>query len=95
MSNKTLRIKKICIGNELPAVLIAGPCQIENLDHSRKIADALSNLSRKLNFDFIFKGSFDKANRTSINSKRGVGIEEGLAILSKIKSEFDLSIGFC
>ena len=92
MSNKTLEIKDIRISNDLPIVLIAGPCQIESLNHSLKIAEILCNLGQKLNFKLIFKGSFDKANRTSINSKRGVGIEEGLTILDKIKSEFNCPV---
>ena len=92
MLNKTLKIKNICMSNDLPIVLIAGPCQIESLNHSRKIAETLSELGQKLNFELIFKGSFDKANRTSIKSKRGVGIEEGLTILDKIKSEFNCPV---
>ena len=92
MSNKTLKIKNIHLSNDLPIVLIAGPCQIESLDHSRRIAEALCKLELKQNFKFIFKGSFDKANRTSINAKRGVGLEEGLTILNKIKSEFNCPV---
>ncbi len=92
MLNKTLKIRNIYLNNELPIVLIAGPCQIESLNHSRKIAEILCKLGQKLNFKIIFKGSFDKANRTSIKSKRGVGIEEGLTILDKIKSEFNCPV---
>lgn len=88
MLNKTVKIKNIHISNKLPVILIAGPCQIESLDHSRKIAEKLCKISQKLDLKFIFKGSFDKANRTSIKSKRGVGIEEGLTVLDKVKSEF-------
>ncbi len=88
MLNKTIKINDICISNDLPIVLIAGPCQLENLDHSRRIAATLCELSQKLGMKFIFKGSFDKANRTSLKSQRGVGLEDGLAILDKIKSEF-------
>ena len=88
MSVKTLKIKNIRISNKLPIVLISGPCQIESLNHSRKIAETLCMLCEKLDLNFIFKASYDKANRTSINSKRGVGIEEGLTVLDKIKSEF-------
>ena len=72
----------------MPIVLIAGPCQLESLNHSRKIVEALCGISQKLDVKLIFKGSFDKANRTSLKSQRGVGIEEGLTILDKIKSEF-------
>ena len=88
MSNKILKIKNISVSNDLPIVLIAGPCQLESLNHSRKIVEALCGISQKLDVKLIFKGSFDKANRTSLKSQRGVGIEEGLTILDKIKSEF-------
>ncbi len=88
MSNKILKIKNISVSNDLPIVLIAGPCQLESLNHSRKIVEVLCGISQKLNIKLIFKGSFDKANRTSLKSQRGVGIEEGLTILDKIKSEF-------
>ena len=54
MSNKTLKIKNICMSNDLPIVLIAGPCQIESLNHSRKIAEILCKLGQKLNFELIF-----------------------------------------
>ena len=92
MSNKILKINDISISNDLPFVLIAGPCQLESLDHSRKIAETLCKLSQKLHISLIFKGSFDKANRTSLKSQRGLGLEEGLTILDKIKSEFNCPV---
>ncbi len=92
MSNKIVKIRNISISNQLPIVLIAGPCQLESLNHSRKIAETLCSLSQKLNFKLIFKGSFDKANRTSIKSQRGLGLDNGLTILDKIKSEFNCPV---
>lgn len=84
----TVKIHNIEIANNLPFVLIAGPCQIESLDHALFMAKNLSDITRKLNIPFIYKSSFDKANRTSANSSRGVGLEKGLEILSKVKNEF-------
>ena len=75
-----------------PLFFILGPCVIESEKHSLKAAEFLKNLSEKLKFKFIFKSSFDKANRTALNNFRGVGVEEGLKILSKIKLEFDLPV---
>ena len=86
MLDNVIRVKNIDIGNHLPLVLIAGPCQIESLDHSYKIADNLTKVCQKLNLPLIFKGSFDKANRTSINTSRGVGIDESLNILQRVSA---------
>ena len=71
---------------------ILGPCVIENETHSLKVAEHLKKLSEKLNFTFIFKSSFDKANRTSLENFRGIGKEEGLRILEKVRSTFDIPI---
>ena len=92
MSNKTLKVNNIQISNDLPFVLIAGPCQLESLDHSREVAEVLTKICQKLDVPLIFKGSFDKANRTSIKTQRGLGIDKGLIILDKIKSEFNCPV---
>ena len=86
------RYKKIDIGgftisNDKPFVLIAGPCQIESEDHSIFIAEKLAAICSKLNIPFIFKASYDKANRTSVSGQRGVGLEKGIEILAKIKTD--------
>lgn len=73
-------------------ILIAGPCVIENEKNIFEIAEELKRISIKFNFDFYFKASFDKANRTSISSYRGPGIEEGIRILQKVKEIFGLKI---
>lgn len=72
--------------------LICGPCSLESLSLSQAVAEATQKICDDLGFGFIFKGSFDKANRTSINSTRGPGIDEGLEILSKIKSQFNVPV---
>ena len=68
--------------------LISGPCQLETLDHARMLAGHLSEVCAKLGVGYVFKASFDKANRSSLGGARGVGIDEGLTILSKIRDEF-------
>lgn len=72
--------------------LIAGPCVVENETHAMKMAEAISAITRQLKIPYIFKASFDKANRTSANSYRGPGIDEGLRVLAKIKSEMALPV---
>jgi 2-dehydro-3-deoxyphosphooctonate aldolase (KDO 8-P synthase) len=89
---KIVELESIKIGNNLPFVLIAGPCQIEALDHALFIAEKLVKLTSKLNIPFIYKSSFDKANRTSVQGIRGVGIDQGLDILSKVKAAFNCPI---
>lgn len=78
----------VTIGGGAPLVLIAGPCQLEGLDHARGIAGALAGICARHGVGFVFKGSYDKANRSSLAGKRGLGIDEGLAILSAIRAEF-------
>lgn len=75
------------VGNDLPLALIAGPCQIETLDHALRTATYLSELCLALGIPFIYKSSFDKANRTSGESKRGPGEVEGLRILEEVKRQ--------
>ena len=87
----TVSVKNILFGGKLLPV-IAGPCVIESRDHALKMCDALQNIFFKHDVPFIFKSSFDKANRTSIDSFRGVGIDEGLSVLSDIKAEFSIPI---
>ena len=91
MSN-VVKIDDIFIGQGYPLVLISGPCVIEGYDTTFEIASFLKELTQKLDIPFIFKTSFDKANRTSINSFRGPGIVDGLNILKRIKSELGIKI---
>jgi 2-dehydro-3-deoxyphosphooctonate aldolase (KDO 8-P synthase) len=83
---------KVIFGGNKPLVLIAGPCVIESPDGTLKIAEAIKKITTKLKIPFVFKASFDKANRTSILSFRGPGLYEGLKILSQVKSKLDVPI---
>ena len=84
---KKVQVGCLSISNRLPFVLIAGPCQIESRDHSLKIAHFISETCEALGIDFIFKASFDKANRTSLAGERGIGLTRGLEILSLVRKE--------
>ena len=78
-------VGKVRLGNNLPFVLIAGPCQIESRSHAIEVADAINTICRKFDQPFIYKSSFDKANRTSISSQRGIGFKKGLPILAEVR----------
>lgn len=84
--HKQVMIGDICIANNRPFTLISGPCQIESVAHSQDIAGHLKEITDELNIGFIFKSSFDKANRTSIKSKRGLGFDAGLAALESVNN---------
>jgi 2-dehydro-3-deoxyphosphooctonate aldolase (KDO 8-P synthase) len=86
------RVKSVTIGDSAPMVLIAGPCVIENKEVCFQIAEFLKKLSEKLGISYIFKASFDKANRTSLSSFRGLGTEEGLEILRQVREQFSLPV---
>ena len=77
-------------GGEL--FLIAGPCVVESETHAMKMAEAISRITRRLGLPYLFKASYDKANRTSAASHRGPGVEEGLRVLGRIRSEFGLPV---
>lgn len=89
---KIIKIADIHVGNNKPVVLIAGPCVVESRQTTLKIATFLKKLTVKLEIPFIFKASYDKANRTSINSFRGLGIREGLRILKEVKETLRVPI---
>jgi len=89
---RIIRLGNIKIGGNAPFVLIAGPCVIENEKTSFDIANKLKSIAGKLKISLIFKASYDKANRTSLKSYRGPGLEKGLKVLSEIKKRFDLPI---
>ena len=80
------------VGIDQPFFLIAGPCVIESEDMTLRVAEELKNVCIKLGVPFIFKSSFDKANRSSNSTFRGFGMEEGLRILEKVKAQFDLPV---
>ncbi len=85
---RRIEIGDVSIGQDLPFVLIAGPCQIESRDHALEMAEALSDICGEREIGLIYKSSFDKANRTSGDSARGVGLERGIAILADVKEAF-------
>lgn len=87
-SAKQFKVGDIQIGTGLPFSILAGPCQIEGLDHALFMAEKIAATCEEANVKFVYKSSFDKANRSSVSSQRGVGIDEGLEILAKVKSEF-------
>jgi len=86
-----MKLRDFEIGGDKLTIL-AGPCAAESMDILRKTADGLKKVCGKLDINYVFKSSFDKANRSSITSYRGPGLEKGLEMLSKIKSEFDLPV---
>jgi 2-dehydro-3-deoxyphosphooctonate aldolase (KDO 8-P synthase) len=83
---------EITIGGGAPFVLIAGPCVIESEAHALDLAGRLTDLARRARVPFIFKASYDKANRTSIRSFRGPGLDEGLRVLAMVKAQFHVPI---
>lgn len=89
---KIVKIGHTEIGGNRPLVLIAGPCVIESEDQVRKTIEGLKEITGEINIPFIFKSSYDKANRTSIKSYRGLGLDKGLEILEKVKREFDIPL---
>lgn len=92
MEQKTIKIGNFSIGNQLPIAIIAGPCQIESKEHAIDIAGKMVEITKELGVNYIFKASFDKANRTSIHSPRGVGLEEGMRTFAEIKKLYNCPI---
>jgi 2-dehydro-3-deoxyphosphooctonate aldolase (KDO 8-P synthase) len=88
----TVQLGKLTLGEGHPLFLIAGPCVIESERHALRMAKRLAALTRELKIPFIFKASYDKANRTSLGSYRGPGLERGLEILARVKQEFGVPV---
>ena len=86
-----VKIGENILGNDLPLVIIAGPCQIESKDHALETAQALKEIGDQTGLSIIYKSSFDKANRTSVSGKRGLGLEKSLQVFSEIKSKLKMS----
>ncbi len=76
----------LTVGNDLPLLVIAGPCQLESLDHAQMIAGVMADLCKAAGAQFVFKASYDKANRTSLSGRRGLGIEGGLKVLEAVRA---------
>ena len=92
MKQVTLKLKNIEISNNSKIFLIAGPCALESLGHAIEISTELKKITNDLGIGFVYKTSFDKANRSSIDSKRGVGLKKALPIFEKIKDKLDVPI---
>lgn len=91
MSEK-ITIKDVAIGGGTPLVLIAGPCVIEGVESTLHLASALKEITSSLSIPFIFKTSYDKANRSSLNSYRGPGVDKGLTILHEVRRQLDVPV---
>ena len=89
---KTVQVLNLKIANNLPFALIAGPCTLEGRDKAMRIAETLVNITNELKSPYIFKASFDKANRSSLEGKRGLQMEEGLKVFHEIKRTFGCPI---
>ena len=92
MTNHKVKCKNFEISNDKPFTLIAGPCQLENEKHAIKVSTELKKITSELGINLIYKTSFDKANRTSLKGKRGMGLEKSLPIFDKIRKEVGLPI---
>jgi 2-dehydro-3-deoxyphosphooctonate aldolase (KDO 8-P synthase) len=90
--NGNVSIGSVTFGNALPLALIAGPCQLESRDHVFEVASALKEITGKLGIGFVYKTSFDKANRTSATGKRGLGLEKSLPILAELRAKLGVPV---
>jgi 2-dehydro-3-deoxyphosphooctonate aldolase (KDO 8-P synthase) len=90
--NTTVEIGALKIGNALPLTLIAGPCQLESRDHAFMMAGRLKEIAKRLEIGLIYKTSFDKANRTSLSGKRGLGLAGALPIFADVRKELELPV---
>ena len=85
-------IGNVQCGGDSPLLLIAGPCQIEGLDHALSCAESLAKMAADAGMGFVYKSSYDKANRTSAGAERGVGMDEGLDVLAKVKAQIGVPV---
>ena len=92
MVNKIIKCGKLNISNNDQFTLIAGPCQLENEKHAMSIAGSLKEITQKLGIGLIYKTSYDKANRTSLKSKRGIGLENSRPIFDKIRKDLNIPV---
>ena len=90
--SKLVRLKDFVFSNDSRINLIAGPCVLESLDHAKMMVEALLEITIKLNINFVYKTSYDKANRTSLNSDRGLGIDKSIEIFNHLRDEYKISI---
>jgi 2-dehydro-3-deoxyphosphooctonate aldolase (KDO 8-P synthase) len=91
-ANTVVKAGNVTFSNSMPLALIAGPCQMESREHAFMVAGKLKELCAKLGIGLVYKTSFDKANRTSLSGKRGMGLEKSLAVFADIRKEFGLPV---
>jgi len=92
VQNKIVKCNKIIISNSEKFTLIAGPCQLESEKHALNVAEKLKEITKKLNINLIYKTSFDKANRTSLKGKRGVGLDKSLPVFDKVRKDLEIPV---
>lgn len=89
---RQIKVANVLVANDAPFVLIAGPCQMESRDHAMMMAEEISKITQKLDIPFIFKTSFDKANRTSAKAQRGIGICKAIPVFEEVRKTFGCPI---
>ena len=89
---KHVSVGDLTIANDQPLTVIAGPCQLESLDHAQMIAGKMKEACDAAGAQYVFKASYDKANRTSVSGKRGLGIDEGLKVLGAVKNAIGVPV---
>ena len=89
---KHIKIADLTVGNDLPLTIIAGPCQLETADHAQMIAGVMKEACEAVGAQYVFKASYDKANRTSLSGARGMGIDAGLKVLDDIRKTMDVPV---
>jgi len=89
---KHVSIGKLTVGNDQPLTIIAGPCQLESADHAQMVAGVMKEACAAVGAQYVFKSSFDKANRTSVDASRGLGMEKGLAVLADLGKTMDVPV---
>ena len=87
-----VRVRDVRFANDAPIAVLAGPCQMESRAHALEMASALHEISKKLGFGLVYKSSFDKANRTSLTGRRGIGLEAALPVFAEIRETFGLPV---
>lgn len=92
IANSIIRVGNVTFGNDQPLALIAGPCQMESRQHAFDIAGRLKEQTDKLGIGLVYKSSFDKANRTSLSGKRGIGLETAMEVFADLKKEYNFPV---
>ncbi|WP_435231246.1 3-deoxy-8-phosphooctulonate synthase [Pseudopelagicola sp. nBUS_20] len=87
-----IKIAGLTVGNDCPLTIIAGPCQLESVDHAQMIAGNMKEACDAAGAQYVFKGSYDKANRTSVSGKRGLGLEDGLRVLADVRKTIGVPV---